>query len=84
MIQLSDTVSFDETKPIQQQSSEFQKWFFENCPINDKTPASDYEDYGQPSKYVFTVGSFTVTVQPNYIYPDKSNWAISGYNISIN
>jgi hypothetical protein len=84
MVEITDKVSFDETKPIQQQSTEFQQWFTDNCPINDKTPISAYDEYNRPGKYVFTVDNLKVNVEPNYINPDRSNWAISGYNISIN
>ena len=84
MIQITETVSFDETKPIQQQSAEFQQWFAEHCPINDKTPIAAYDEYDRPGKYVFFVETLTVNVEPKYINPDRSNWAISGYNITIN
>jgi hypothetical protein len=88
MIQITSTVFFDETKPIQEQSPEFQQWFSENCLINDQTPVTKYDEYNRPNQYDFSVdetlmGTIHVTVFPRYIYPDPSNWAISGYTISI-
>jgi len=89
MIQLTDTVVYDEKKSFQEQTPEFMEWFLKNCPINDKTPITDYEEYGRPNRYDFSVdgtlnGTVHVTVLPRYIFPDGHNWAISGYTISIN
>jgi hypothetical protein len=80
---ITDTITFDETKLIQEQSTEFQEWFFNNCKITSETPVDSYDEYGRPLTYVFTVTPFTVTVLINYINLEASNWANSGYTISI-
>ena len=85
MIQITETISFDETKTIQEQSPEFQQWFSDNCPINDKTPVAACDEYDRPYLYEFLIdGKLNISVSPNYIFPDSSNWGISGYTISIN
>lgn len=83
MKQITDTIFFDETKTIQEQTSEFQQWFFTNCNITDITLIDSYDNYNRPNKYHFNINNLTINVIPNYINDDITNWAISGYTIEI-
>ena len=86
MITITDTISFDDTKKLQEQSTDFQNWLFENClsKINDQLTPNSLDSYNRPENYTFTVNTLNVSLTPLYLFQDKSNWAISGYNILIN
>ncbi len=85
MITISDTIEFDETKILQQQSAEFQSWLSENClnKINDQLKPDSLDAYDRPEQYTFSVSPFTVILKPLYQTNDRSNWALTGYNILI-
>lgn len=85
MIQITDTISYDDTKPLQEQSAEFLSWVNENVltKINDQYQVTDFDAYHRPASYVFTTDGKTATVYPLYLTEDAHNWSISGYNLII-
>jgi hypothetical protein len=85
MIQLTDTVVYDEIKPFQEQTQEFQKWIMDNAlsKINDQYKVIDFDQYNRPHSYSFEADEHIIIVYPQYIYEDAHNWAISGNNFEI-
>ena len=83
---IKDNIIFNEAKKIQDQSPEFISWISENCfkYINDTYDVKHYDDYERPSLYTFNVDEYYIKIKPLYMFDDKSNWAISGYEININ
>lgn len=85
MIQITDTIQFDESKLLSKQTSEFQRWYNENVNplINDKTPIDSFDEFKRPQSYAIVVGELLVDVWPQYIFPDSSNWSCSDFEILI-
>jgi hypothetical protein len=85
MIQINDTVIYDETKPFQEQTQECQQWLMDNAllKINDQYKVTDFDPYERPRSYIFKADGHTIVVYPQYIFEDAHNWAISGNNIEI-
>jgi hypothetical protein len=85
MIQITDTVQFDASKPLSSQTTAFQNWYNSNVSnqINAKLKADSLDAYQRPVSYTVTTGQLTVTVSPVYIYQDSSNWACSNFNLTI-
>jgi len=85
MIKINDTVEFDESKLLSEQTQEFQAWYNENVNglINDKLVPNSLDEYKRPKSYTVTVFSFTITIDPIYIYPDQSNWSCSDFRLTI-
>jgi hypothetical protein len=86
MKQITDTVIYDETKPFQEQTPEFQQWIMENAlfKINNQYQVTDIDQYGRPRSYVFEADGHTIVVYPQYLFEDAHNWAISSNNFEIN
>lgn len=82
---ITDKVIFDETQKIQEQSSEFNRWFFENClvKINDKLIPDALDEFDRPSKYTLLVDTFIVEIYPIYINQSKTDWSKSTYELII-
>lgn len=85
MTTISSTVSFDETKKLQDQTQEFQSWLYDNCfsKINDTLKPDLVDAANRPAQYTFIVDTFTVILSPIYQIIDPSNWALSRYDITI-
>jgi hypothetical protein len=82
---ITDKVIFDETKILQEQTPEFNRWIFENClsKINDKLIPDSLDEFDRPSKYTFLVDTFSVEISPIYINQSKSDWSKSTYKLTI-
>jgi len=80
---ITDTIMFDESKLLSEQTPEFQAWYNENVNvlINDKLVPDLMDEYKRPKSYTVVVDSFSVTILPLYIYPDQSNWACSNFKL---
>jgi len=80
---ITDTIMFDESKLLSEQTPEFQAWYNENVNvlINDKLVPDLMDEYKRPKSYTVVVDSFSVTILPLYIYPDQSNWACSNFQL---
>jgi len=84
-MQITDTIQFDESKLLSEQTTEFQEWYNENVNvlINDKLAPDSLDNFKRPFSYTITVKSFTIVICPNYIFRDQSNWACSDFYLSI-
>jgi len=82
---ITETIQFDESKMLSEQSPEFQQWYNEkvNALVNDKLIPDLLDEYKRPKSYTVKVDSFIVNILPIYIYPDKSNWACSDFDLII-
>ena len=85
MIQITDTIEFDETKLLSMQSSDFKEWYNKNVNIliNDKLVPNSLDTFKRPISYTVIFDKFTITIYPQYIYSDQSNWACSDLQIKI-
>ena len=85
MIQITETVQFDESKNLSQQTPEFKNWYNQNVNvlINDKLVPDILDEYNRPKSYTVQVDAFTITIYPLYIYQDQSNWACSDFQLTI-
>jgi len=83
MIQITDTVEFDETKDLESQSPEFLTWF--NKEIAPKITFSDgkhgipqtcatFDEFGRPSTWVFD----KITVKAVY-YTNNENYNLNKF-----
>lgn len=84
-MEITDKVIFDETKKLQEQTSEFNQWLFENClsKINDKLIPNALDDFDRPAKYAFVADTFSVEIYPVYISQSKNDWSKSTYDLII-
>ena len=82
---ITDTIQFDESKLLSEQTPEFQAWYNENVNvlINDKLAPDSLDKFKRPFTYTVYVDNFTFVICPNYIYKDQSNWACSDFQITI-
>jgi len=82
---ITDKVIFDQTKKLQEQTSEFNQWLFENClsKINDKLIPDALDEFDRPSKYTLLVDTFIVEIYPIYINLSKIDWSKSTYELII-
>ena len=85
MIKINDTIEFDESKLLSEQTKEFQEWYNENVNglINDTLVPDSLDEFKRPMSYIVQVDTFTVTIFPNYIYHDQSNWSCSDFYVTI-
>ncbi len=82
---ITDTIQFDESKNLSQQTPEFQAWYNENVNlrINDTLKPDILDEYKRPKSYTVIVDLFSVNILPLYIYPDHGNWACSDFQLII-
>jgi len=89
MMQITDTIQYDETLPINAQSTNFLTWYNENVQSKlayDKTSTGiqpEWDDSRRPVQWVVTVGKIEVTIVWNYIKPNTSEWAKSEDTITV-
>lgn len=82
---ITDTIQFDESLPLSQQSSDFKTWYYKNVinQITDKTIPDLLDDFNRPVSFTVNVDNFIVTIFWLYIFQDQSNWSCSDFNILI-
>ena len=82
---ITNTIQFNESKMLSEQSQEFQTWYNKNVNvlINDKLIPDSLDRFKRPFSYTVKVESFTIVIFPQYIYCDQSNWACSDFFITI-
>ena len=85
MIQINDTVQFEESKNLSKQTPEFKTWYNQNVIvlINDKLVPDILDEYKRPKSYTVKVETFSITIYPLYIYNDQSNWVCSDFQLTI-
>ncbi len=85
MINITNTILFDENLLLSKQSAEFQQWYNENVNIliNDKLKPDLLDEYSRPMSYTVVVNTFQITIYPLYIYQDSSNWACRDFQLTI-
>jgi len=84
-MKINDTIEFNESQTLSKQSTEFQVWYNQNVNvlINDKLIPDSLDRFKRPFSYTVKIESFTITIIPQYIYCDQSNWACSDFFITI-
>jgi len=84
-MKINDTVEFDESKNLSEQTPEFQAWYNENVNvlINDKLIPNSLDRFNRPQSYTVVVTDFTIQVVPQYIYRDQSNWSCSDFKLTV-
>jgi len=84
-MKITETIDFEENVFLSKQTTEFQEWYNDNVNvlINDTLAPDLFDIFKRPMSYTVTVGTFTITIEPKYIYSDQSNWACSDFNITI-
>jgi len=83
-MEISDTIIFDESKTLSQQSAEFQAWYNDNINPHVTLDKKDKDDeFGRP--YSFTVYSqgFIITVVWMYIVADSTDWRCKDFSLII-
>jgi len=77
---ITDTIQFDESKLLSEQSIEFQEWFAENCQPNitfadgkngSVQTCATFDQFGRPSTWIFeniTVEAIYFTENQNYTF----------------
>jgi len=85
MIQITDTIEFDESKLLSEQTQEFQMWYNKNVSIliNDTIVPDSLSEFKRPLSYTVTVGIFTIKIYPKYIHKEQSNWSCSDFKLEI-
>ena len=89
MIQITDTIQYDETLSFNTQSIEFLKWYNENITtklVYNKTSVGiqpEWDESDRPIQWVILVGNIIVAIKWNYIKPETSEWAKSEDTITI-
>jgi len=85
MIQITETIEFDDSKFLSEQSSDFKVWYNKNVNIliNDKLNPDSLDIFNRPISYTVTVETFNIEIYPQYIYNEQSNWACSDFKIKI-
>jgi len=85
MIQIKENIVFDETKPITEQTMEFNNWY--NMNINSKinldTVPIGIDEYDRPIGWVINADGFSVEVRWIYITQSKSSWACKSHDVTI-
>ena len=84
-MKINDTIEFNESQTLSKQSTEFQVWYNQNVNvlINDKLIPDSLDRFKRPFSYTVKIESFTITIIPQYIYRDQSNWACSDFYLTI-
>jgi hypothetical protein len=89
MIQINDIVVFDETKPLNEQTIEFSKWYGENVSskISLETTPIGLDGYSRPLGWVIDVieGKVIFHVEVRWIYQtqSKNSWACESHEVTI-
>jgi len=85
MIQITNTIVFDETKFLSEQSSEFKDWYNKNVNIliNDKIVPDSLDTFKRPISYTITIDKFNIIIYPQYIYNEQNNWSCSDFKLKI-
>ena len=89
MIQITDTIQYDESLPFNAQSTDFLTWYNENVQSKlayDKTSTGiqpEWDESRRPVQWVVPVSNVEVTIVWNYIKPDTSEWAKSEDTLTI-
>lgn len=85
MRNLTDTIQFDESKNLSEQSPEFQAWFneFVNPQINDRLQPDLLDQYKRPVSYTVHVDGYTITVFNLYINADQTNYACRDFQLIL-
>ena len=82
---ITETIQFDESKMLSEQTKEFQQWYNDNVNvlINDKLIADSLDQFNRPFSYTVEVDTFIIVIYPQYIYRDQSNWACCDFQLTI-
>lgn len=90
MIQINETISWDETKSLPEQSQETQQWYADNVEsqlaYGKKASGIQpkWDKHGRPMQWVVDFAAFTVVIAWEYIREESTDWARSAETITIN
>lgn len=82
---INDTVEFDESKNLSEQTTKFQTWYNENVNtlISDTLVPDLLDQWNRPMSYTVKVGGFVVTIYPLYKIHEQSDWGCRDFQITL-